>query len=199
MTTGARLTRRDLALRWALPLVVVLLVVAVTAAIGGFREARADAGRPAAAGQPIDLARWEITVREAELVDTTLYDSPSSTSIRVDLTVTLTGDESESSLPTGLVQVVLPDGSTTEPPYHVDLRWSAGLDPHITRDYTLELVYPPRDDDLVQPALGTAPTTVSVVVRDEEYAEGALFGWSWGTAEVAAVVELPLADNRTAP
>lgn len=191
--------RRLLVTRWVAPVAAVAVLALVVALAGGFRDAPADAGPAAEVGEEVALARWRITVTDAELTDTTLAGSPTDTTLRLHLRVTLTGEESEYSLPTGLVTVIGPDGIALPDGFQVDPQWRSGLDPDIPRDYVLDVAYPARDDDGEQPPLTAAPEQVAVVIRDEQYAEGALFGWSWGIADVAAVVTAPVADVREQP
>lgn len=193
----ARVERRELAVRWLLPVGVVLLLVAVLGLVGGFRTARGDAGPAVAPGDTISLARWDIAVDRVELVDTTVYDSPTTTNMRVHLTVTATGEESVFDLPSGLVTVVAPDGPPAARGYHVDPVQDSGLDPEVTRTFVLDAPWPaPGDDGEQAAAPEDAPATVAVVVRDETYGAGPLFGPSWGIADVAGVVTLPLTDAR---
>lgn len=199
MGGGVATRRRLLVTRWVAPVVAVAVLALVVALAGGFRDAPADAGPAAEVGEEIALARWRITVTDVELTDTTIAGSPTDTTLRLHLQVTLTGEESEYSLPTGLVTVIGPDGTALPDGFQVDPQWRSGLDPGIPRDYVLDLSYPARDDDGEQPPLTAVPEQVAVVIRDERYAEGALFGWSWGSADVAAVVTAPVDDVREQP
>lgn len=188
--------RRALLARWLLPIAAVGILVAVVALAGGFRTAEGVAGAPAQPGEQIDLARWEITVNEVELTNVSTIGVPTDTNLRVHLTVTLTGEESQHSLPIGLLTVEVPDGSPTDIGYGAGGEWMTAIDPDITRSYVVDFTWPLPEDDGEQPPVVEVPQAVTVVVHDEIYAEGALFGWSWGVDDVAAVVTVPVADTR---
>ncbi|WP_156224767.1 hypothetical protein [Pseudactinotalea suaedae] len=194
-----RTRRREVLTRWLLPLAAAALLAAVVALAGGFREARGDAGPAAEPGEQISLARWHVTVREVELVNTTAAGSPTDTALRVHLTVTLTGEESQFALPTGLVSVVVPGGPAPSAGFEAGDVWANQLDPDVARTYVLDHPWPAPGEDGEQEAVAAVPDTVAVVVRDETYDEGPLFGWEWGLGDVAAVVSVPVTDNRVEP
>ncbi|GAB2983894.1 hypothetical protein [Actinotalea caeni] len=183
--------------RWLVPLAAVASLVAAVGLAGGFRDAEGYAGPAVDPGEEITLARWRITVDEAELIDSDAF-GPGDTRIRLHLTVTLTDRESTYALPEGLVTLVVPGGPEPEPGFGSNGVWSTQLDPDITRTYLLVRTWPPRGDDDAQPPIGTVPDTVTVVVRDEVDAQGPLFR-EWRLDDVAAVVTLPLTDLREEP
>lgn len=189
--------RHALLTRWLLPILAVVILAVVVALAGGFQTARGGVVGPVVQpGEQVDLARWQITVHGVELVNTTALDAPTSTMIRVHMTVTLTGDQSEYSLPNELVTVIPADRSATAVGYQSDPLWQSGLDPDVTRSYVVDYAWPPLDEDGAQPPLPAVPDTATVVIRDEVYTEGPLFGWGWELDDVAAVVPVAVTDNR---
>src|SRR5690606_14214111 len=194
---GMGVRQAGLPRRWPVPLAAVASLVAAVGPAGGFRDAEGYAGPAVDPGEEITLARWRITVDEAELIDSDAF-GPGDTRIRLHLTVTLTDRESTYALPEGLVTLVVPGGPEPEPGFGSNGVWSTQLDPDITRTYLLVRTWPPRGDDDAQPPIGTVPDTVTVVVRDEVDAQGPLFR-EWRLDDVAAVVTLPLTDLREEP
>lgn len=188
--------RRELLTRWFLPFAAVAILAAVVAAAGGFREASGQAGPAADPGAEIPLARWRLTVHEVELVNTTAAGSPTDTTLRVHMTVTLTDEESQFGLPSGIISVVVPEGPAPESGFEAGDVWGSQLDPDLPRPYVIDHPWPPRPDDGAQPPITAVPATVAVVVRDETWADNPLFGWDWSVDDVAAVVTLPVTDNR---
>ena len=181
---------------WA-PVVVVLLVVGLVAATGGFGRAPGVGPRRFALGQPVVLARWVLVVQGVDLVDTTTYDSPSAPTFRIRLSATWTGDETTALLGAGLVSVVVPGGPATATAVTTLAAgaYSGGFDPDVPRPAQLEVVWPAGADENA-PRL-PAPGTVQVVLSDEREAQNFLVADEWVTTSPLGHVDVPLTDKRT--
>src|SRR5690606_1418685 len=66
---GMGVRQAGLLRRWLVPLAAVASLVAAVGLAGGFRDAEGYAGPAVDPGEEITLARWRITVDEAELID----------------------------------------------------------------------------------------------------------------------------------
>ena len=182
--------------RW-LPVLGVVLVLALVAVTGGFGRAEAVGPRRFTVGEPVELRRWTVAVRDVELVDTTSYGSPSPATLRVGLDVTWTGDATTGVLPEGLVRLVVPggpapDAEVTAVPAGA---YTGGFDPDVARPVLLEAVWPagagPGD------ARRPAPPAVQVVLSDEHPAQNFLFDDQYVTTTPLGHVDVPVHDGRT--
>ncbi|OYO01026.1 hypothetical protein B0O41_3060 [Propionibacteriaceae bacterium ES.041] len=195
----------------ARPWLVTVLVLAVLATViglaGGWRPATADTGRGRAlpAGKEIRLARWKITVLDAELSNVDPdggYQTPDT--IRLRFALENRGDKTSNEFPiTVLGQdpdatpgVLTIDPQTPERPDSVSdggALGQLGVDPQITQPWTVEIAYQ-------QGITVTAPTRIAVVVRDEKKTKS-LASSSPDDFEVADApvghLLVPLVDRRT--
>ncbi len=191
--------RRATGRRWApwLPVVGVVLVLALVALTGGFREAEAVGPRRFAVGEVVELRRWVVAVRDVQLVDTTSYGSPAPATLRVDLDVTWTGDATTEVLPKGLVTLVVPGGPAPSEDVSTASSgvYTGGFDPDVTRPVRLEAVWPAGagPDDPRRPA----PATVQVVLSDERPAQNFLYADQWVTTSPLGHVAVAPSDVRT--
>ena len=191
-----RARRRRLAQSWA-PVAVVVLLVGLVGATGGFDRATGTGPRRFEPGRDIVLARWVLVVEGVDLVDTTSYDSPSPPTFRIRLRATWTGDATTDVLGAGLVSVVVPGGPETAPDLTTATAgpYSGGFDPDVPRPAELEVVWPAGADEKAPRRL--APATVQVVVSDEREAQNFLFADEWVTTAPLGHVDVPVTDSRT--
>lgn len=180
--------------RWILPVVVVALLAGAIWATGGFRKAASQAGPSAALGEPLVLQRWTIIVERVALVNTGEDDSEHDPAFRVWATISHTGEESQAFLSDNLIAVAVPGGPDPGRPYMRNNPRGDQYDPDVTRRVAYDYAWPETSKD---PApLLPAPDEVMVIVRDEALSDGYLSGEGWGTAEVAAVIKVPVDDQR---
>ncbi len=149
---------------WLVTALVVATVVALVAALGGWRTADARAARLRQPGEVLAVRGWQVVVHEAQVVNFPVEGSYASTEsqLRVLLDVTATGQESEDFFRTRLLQVQLPDG-TLLPDGYVDQAppWGGAWDPDITFPSVLEVDLP--DLALDDPA----PEQVRLLLHDQ--------------------------------
>lgn len=149
---------------WLISLAAVGLVIGVIAAFGGWAPTTAQAARAQRPGVAMQIPGWIITVHSAEIVN---YSGPDDeypeeeSEVVVHLDLTSTDDESASSLPGGVVQILLPDGTALENGLAQQTEpWSGNWDPGVAFPSQLdsEIVGLTLDD--------AAPTHVIVLVHD---------------------------------
>ncbi len=176
---------------WLVPGVTVLLVLVLVAALGGFRSGRGAQGRPAAAEEVLDLARWQLVVHSAEVVRTDESDPQSPSAVRLRLRVTFTGQLSRYGLGPDVVSVAAPTGALDVEPFPLARGSRNGdFDPDVPQEVTLDFRWPDAPAD--------PPPLIRVLVRDERPGENYLFDeTSWVPAPTPfAHLDLPCPDQR---
>lgn len=180
--------------RWILPVVVVALLAGVSWVAGGFGKAPREAGPAGSLGEQIVLARWTVTVERVALVNTSEDGSEHDPAFRVWATITNTGEESQAYLSDNLIDVAVSGGPEPADPYLRNDPRGTQYDPDVTRRVAYDFAWPETSKD---PApLLPAPEQVSVIVRDEALSNGFLSGEEWGIDGVAAVIDVPVDDQR---
>ncbi|MET0693725.1 MAG: hypothetical protein ABWX96_19070 [Propionibacteriaceae bacterium] len=178
---------------WLLPVAAVLCALLVLWAAGGLRTVVATSGRPAAAEQEIQLARWVLVIHRLELVDRSPEGTETPTAVRLHLRATFTGQASIFGVGTDLLTVETPAGPAgidTSP--STSGARSGGFDPDVAQEIALDYRWPT--------AGAAAPATLRVLVRDEEEKESFLFNPEWSVNPTVAVhLDLPCPDRRTKP
>lgn len=166
---------------------VLLLVVGLAWALGGFRPAQA-AGRPTPAGQPIDLQRWTITVESCAYVDRSVSGDPIEVSARVSVRIRNRTERTIGDLSDNLLTARLGTRELAE------AQWSPGqlleglnFDPDVTTVGSYDFPLPRSAD----------PTTeLTVLVHRERNRANLVFNEDWAAEEPAAAVTMRCADHR---
>lgn len=173
---------------WWVALGVAGLVVALVAALGGFRTADIGNARRVAPGTAVRLTNWTITVLEAEVVDDSSgREIPTEVRVRLDI---VNHHDATKDLPDDLIMVQLPEGDRQSFPRlkNVDPRKAEQYDPQVTEPVWRISTYKPG----VRPRVSG---TLTVLISDERWNDG-LLDDKWVVAGVVARVEVPLVDRR---
>lgn len=185
-----RLEVRGAVRLWLVPVVAVLAVLVLVAALGGFRSSGGSQGRPVSAGAEIDLARWQLVVHGVEILPDP-YDPKAPAALRVSLRATATADRTLYGLEPGFVSVATPAGPLDVAEYASRKGSRSGdFDPDVPQEVTLDFAWPTAP---AQP-----PPLVRVLVRDERQGTNYLFSQGeWNLTPTPVVhLDLPCPDRR---
>lgn len=190
------LTIRSTAVRWWVPAVAVVVVLALVQLTGGFATVSGARGRAAEVDTEITLARWTLVVHAAELLPGNEYEPedpedvlPDKVLVRV--RATFTGERSTYGLGTDLVTVQGPLGTAPlDDSPSIEGDRSGDFDPDVPQDITLVFRWPD--------APTTSPGTIRLLIRDEEEKGSYLFSApEWGARAMPSVhLDLPCPDRR---
>lgn len=179
---------RDVVLAWLVPLALLGALAVIVGGLGGFRTAVVR-GEQVAPEAPVRLARWEITVRSAAVVDQALDESyQTEPTVRLWLRLVNVTAQSLYAPATGTLVALFPDGTA-----HEATLWRApdregDFDPDVPLDVYLEWKL-------------AAPWASGKVLRvrlfDEEPSPGLLFADTWRFTGEAARIDVPCPDRRT--
>ena len=178
---------RNLLLRWALPIVGVLLLTLITWLAGGFRPGSAVAGPQAALGRQLELRRWLITRHDrVVLTDVSPAGVDQDPALRIKATVELTADESVSVFPQ-LIDIRKPVRMDPADRKDADYAVPDDFDPDIPAEQIWDFPWSGKP----------VPEQIVITVRDEKMADNFLYGEDWATGDVTAVITAPVVDERT--
>jgi hypothetical protein len=183
---------RNLLVGWLAPIVLVLALLLIVWAAGGFRPAEDLAGPRARLGEQLELRRWTITVQRVALVDLAPEGYDQDPAFRVEATVTLTGRETVDLLPERLIEVRVPGGPRTDGFRLVGSDRGYAFDPDVPRDVLLDYPWP----DWEKPPHLPAPEEVAIVVRDEQRSYNFVFGDELTVRDPAGVIVTAVDDQR---
>lgn len=179
---------RDVLLAWLVPLSLLGLLAVLVAGLGGFRTAVVR-GERVAPESPVRLARWEITVRSASVVDQAVDHSyQTDPTVRLWLRVVNTTAQSLYEPATGTLVALFPDGTAREaslwrvPDREGDFDPDIGVDVYL--EWKLDQPWPPGG-------------ALRVRLFDEEPAPGLLFADTWRFTGEAARIDVPCPDRRS--
>lgn len=169
---------------------VLLLVIGLTWALGGFRPAEA-VGRPTPAGQSIDLQRWTISVESCAYVDRSLSGYEIDPAARVTVRMRNRTDQTIQVPADGLFTARLGTRELAEAqPAPGQQRSALNFDP----DVTVVQSY-----DFALPTKVPAATELTVLVHRERNRANLVFSDNWWAEEPAAAVTMRCADHRQGP
>jgi hypothetical protein len=176
---------------WLVPVAVVVVVLALVTALGGFRASQGAAGRGVRSDEVLDLARWQLVVHGVELVRGDEYDPKTPPALRVSLRATNTTRQSIYGFETDFVTLATPTGPVDVEEYPAQHGSRNGnFDPDVPQEVTLDFSWPRI------PAV--PPPVVRVLVRDERQPTNYLFpSGDWAVEAIpAAHLDLPCPDRR---
>ena len=188
MDVKARLTSLS---DWAVLVGVLAALLGTTWLIGGFRPATAT-GRPMAAGEQIELHRWEIVVQSARYTDQARAGYDVEPRIRIAMRVVNRDDATQLAPNSKMITVRVGGQVLTEEQIASGGGRSFNYDP----DVPAELVY-----DFRWPAEGSTdrpvpPREVTVIIRDEREAQNFVYDETLVAGDVVATIRLPCPDER---
>ncbi len=178
-------------LAWAVLAGAVAAVIGITWVLGGFAPATTG-GRPTAAGERIELLRWDIVVERAEYTDQAAAGYDVEPRIRLFLRVTNLDQKTQVSPEPSMITVRVGGRELTDDILVTGGARSYNYDPDVPAPLAYEFRWPVEGS--TEPP--RPPDEITVIVRDERKLQNFIYDEILGAGEPVAAVRLPCPDVR---
>jgi len=178
-------------LAWAVLAAAVAAVIGMTWVLGGFAPATTG-GRPTAAGERIELRRWDVVVERAEYTDQAVAGYDVEPRIRLVLRVTNLDRATQVSPEPSMITVRVSGQELTDDILVTGGSRSYNYDPDVPAALAYEFRWPAEGS--TEPP--RPPEEITVIVRDERPLQNFIYDEILGAGEPVAAVRLPCPDVR---